>query len=248
MTHTRQKSAGGANPRADGVSRSASERIYHTLRQEIVSSQLDPQAPLSETRLAERFGVSRTPVREALQRLEQHGLVAESETARFVVAGLTHRDVRESCDLLELLDGYVYSSAVARIAPGQLGELFGCVERMVASAHLDDVDGWNAADRGFHQLVEGAVDNTLAADLSRRLRERVHRFWIESAAQRAHRLESCSREHEEIAVAIRAADTAAIHRLVHTHVTRMRTSLERMLDEAAPVLGRTSRLEWPEAE
>ena len=97
------------------------EDAYDWLLREITEFRLRSGTPLSENRLAAQLGISRTPVREALQRLEQEGLVQRSDTARFAVSMITAQELNDACDLLELLDTYLFSKAARALPAGKPG-------------------------------------------------------------------------------------------------------------------------------
>ena len=90
---------------------SLGEDAYSWLVTAITSFQLPSNAQLSENRLAQEIGVSRTPVREALRRLVSEGLVRRGENNRFTVSLLTVKELDEACDLLILLDTYLFTRA-----------------------------------------------------------------------------------------------------------------------------------------
>lgn len=222
-----------------GTGSSRADRVYGNLRSLITGSEVRPGHHLSENRLASRLGVSRTPIREALQRLLREGLVERSPTGGLIVAGLTPRIVNETCDLLEVLDVYMFRRAAARSQDEQTVELNDLARLMCEAAKEGDVDVWANADSHFHRLIEEAAGNAQAADLSHQLRNRLHRFWVGSAS-RQRRLEACSREHKDIAAAVGTQDLQTVDTLVREHVSHMRVSLLQMLSDASSLVGDAS--------
>src|SRR3979411_1666218 len=111
--------AQSAGRRGTGASERAN-KLYDSLRGMIVRGQLAPGARIVETEVAERFGISRTPVRAAFQRLEREGYVTASTThqARMTVAPLTREDVQELLEIVAELEGLAARSA-ARFASAQ---------------------------------------------------------------------------------------------------------------------------------
>lgn len=211
---------------------SRAEQVYGHLRHLITNLELKPGHHLSENQLASWLGVSRTPVREALQRLRSEGLVQRSPTGGLIVAELTIRDVHETCDLLEMLDTYIFQRAAARLSEEKLTELCDCVRTLRTASREKDIDAWLKIDRLFHSILEEAAGNAQASELARQLRRRLHRFGI-GPASNEKRLEACSKEHEEIAAAISSYELEALGDLVHEHVSNMRESLLRLLDDVA---------------
>lgn len=207
--------------------------VYATMLDSIVQARLGAGTPLSQNKLAARLGVSRTPVREALLRLEREGLVERVPDAGFVVAGITVEEVNELCDLIVLLDTFVYSRAATILSADQLQELVDTAREMVQHAEVDDVEGWEAADHGYHDVVMSAAGNRFAADALREARQRVQRFGVPRRTD--GRLVSCSMDHLALAEAMRGGDTDALSELVTGHIERTRTAVLNRLEQLAPL-------------
>lgn len=220
-------------PRA-GVSRVDS--AYGWLLEEITSFRVRAGAPLSENKIAAQLGISRTPVREALQRLEKEGLVRRTDSARFSVSQITSSEVNDTCDLLEALDSYVFRKAASRLSEADAQALRESVAKMTAAAESGDRAQWAAADADFHSLLNGVAGNELIARTLTESRRRIQRFWLRAASM-DHRLTTCSQEHRELADAIVAQDDAAIEHAVTVHIEHMRRSILDMIASAALLLG-----------
>lgn len=229
----------GTEQTRSNVTPSRAHQVYEVLRTSIVSLQRPPGARLSENRLAADLEVSRTPVREALQRLSEERFVVRDERGSFVVAGVTHHDVDALCDLLEVVDAYLFGRAAAVAGPAA-AELTEITQRLRAAADEPDLDAWSAADGRFHELVNELADNEWASQVAKVTRSRLHRFWLNHEA-RTQRLRACSDEHVELARALADGDVDSAERLVRAHVGHMRESLHRLLDAAAPFLGGANR-------
>lgn len=215
---------------------SLGDDAYSWLVTAITSFQLPSNAQLSENRLAQEIGVSRTPVREALRRLESEGLVRRGENNRFTVSLLTVKELNEACDLLILLDTYLFTRAAEAMTDHDAQALRALADDMIAAAAADDPDGWALADASFHELILRTADNATVADIARVTRRRIQRFWNRSLAT-SSRLPSCSREHREIAEAIVRGDPGDLARAVTDHIDHMRASVAAILAVAGSVLG-----------
>ena len=215
--------------------------VYDWVHSAISDLHLPAGSPLRENRLAAHLGVSRTPVREALHRLERDGLVQRSPDNRFVVASLTLHDVNEACDAIEVLDRYLIERAAGRITDEQADELNRIATEMRQCSLDGDLAGWAEADHRFHDILAGAADNRLVSDLVSQVRRRVHRFWLGQEA-RLDGLTRCSQEHTELAAAIAGRDTGSIGPVVERHIASMRENLVGFLQNVAPFLGKA---EWP---
>lgn len=212
------------------------ETAYSWLLSEITGFRLRAGAPLSENSIAKHLGVSRTPVREALQRLEKEGLVKRTENSRFTVSQIDAREVNEACDLLEVLDAFIMRRASSKLDEKSKEQLLAIIDQQQAAALAGDRDAWAEADTKFHRLVNSVADNKLAADIVKETRRRTQRFWLR-AAGKDNRLVGCSAEHRVIAEAIIAKDYETINKAVSEHIQHMRQGMLDLVNAVALVLG-----------
>lgn len=212
------------------------DNAYEWLLGEITGFRIRSGAPLSENRIATQLGISRTPVREALQRLEKEGLVKRTDTARFAVSQLTITEVNDACDLLEVLDTYVCRKASSQLSEAEIAALRQNVADMTAAAAADDRASWSAADLDFHRLVNSIAGNQLVAETVKETRRRIQRFWLRASSLQS-RLEACSQEHHVLAEAMINKDYNAIEPAVKEHIGHMRHRMLEMLASAAAILG-----------
>lgn len=232
--------AGDSSPKARpdvaaGRGRSRADRAYEELRRMITTAEVSPGERLAEVAIAEWLGVSRTPVREALQRLEREGLARRGSRGGFTVAGLSPREVHETCELRVLLDTALFQRATTAIGPDEAERLIVVTEQLRTAAQAGDVDGWTEVDERFHLIIEAAADQQLLATLARNLREQLHRFALLSTALQG-RLIACADEHVALARAVQAGDPAAVATAVADHIAATRASVLQ-LTHAAPFVG-----------
>jgi DNA-binding GntR family transcriptional regulator len=217
------------------ASSSMVDGVYSSLLLAIVEARLGAGTPLSQNKLAARMGVSRTPVREALLRLERDGLVQRLPESGFAVATITAEEVNEACDLLHLLDTYVYQRAAASLSQTELDDLLELAWTLVHSADSGNADAWREADQRYHAVVIEAAKNRFVAQALRQTRRRVQRFWL----QKRHfdgRLRTCSHDHVALAEAMLAGDGEVLSQTVHAHIERLRSSVLARLESAGPLL------------
>lgn len=199
----------------------ASDTAYHFIRGEILSGLLGPGSPLREEALAAAAGVSRTPIREALRRLEAERFIRRSESARSFVATLSADDIGESFALRTLLEGHAAERAAGRITAVQLDAL--AAYNAAIAATLDgggfDVDAFIVHNRAFHAgVIEAAGSEQLAAMLSTVVEQpivlRTARQYDHAAIRRSFA------EHDELIAAFRRADAMWAKAVMTAHLRR----------------------------
>lgn len=214
------------------IRRERGSSVYTTLRDMAISYQFKPGERLSESELAERLGVSRTPVREALARLVMDGFLVPASR------GYMQRtlDVKESLDLYEArvaIERECVRLAIERATDAQLGEALAYLElnqRVPADTPMERLVD---IDEGFHLRLADMADNAELRRMLCSLNERI-RFirWIDmESVGRA----STQQEHLEILRAISARDPAASERLMAAHIGLRR---EQIVDAIARGLAR----------
>jgi DNA-binding GntR family transcriptional regulator len=221
--------AGGATERAN--------KLYDSLRNLIVRGQLAPGARIVETEVAERFGVSRTPVRAAFQRLEREGYVTASAThqARMTVAPLTREDVGELLEIVGELEGVAARSA-ARLSEESREKLardLGALNaefRRAASAKGAQPGKLYELDERFHRrYVEAGAGPRLRSlhDAVKPQAERYIRMYI---ALLLDTVPTAGSEHDAIIDAIRTGNAVVAQRAVQTNWRHASDRLMRAID------------------
>jgi len=214
----------------------ASERAYQALREEILDGVLAPGTALAEVEQANRLGVSRTPVREALARLEADGLATAASARVLQVSALDAASIAALYEVREALEGQAARLAAMRGDPARFGLLRDRIAE--APALLDDGDD---GLRTYYEIVdalddeiEAAVANPMlaAALQSARLHSaRVRRL----ARQHPERLRTAASEHLLIVDAIVAGDAALAAHATHVHLHRsLRHALASIEEGSAP--------------
>ncbi|GED89446.1 GntR family transcriptional regulator [Streptomyces sp. NPDC091412] len=197
------------------------ERVYEALLELIITRVLKPGQHLIETELAGQLGVSRQPVREALQRLNTEGWV----DLRPAQGAFVHEPTEDEADQLLVVRGLLEAEA-ARLAaagaggeaPARLRELCEEGERALRS---DDVDAVVAANAAFHAYVMELAANSVLAELSAQVDRRMRWFYTPIARARG---EHSWREHRELIDAIEAGDEQRAQRLMRAHTEQTRVT------------------------
>ena len=212
-------------------------RLYESLRNLIVRGQLAPGARIVETEVAERFGVSRTPVRAAFQRLEQEGYVIASPThqARMTVAPLTREDVGELLEIVGELEGLAARSA-AGLADSERERLardlttLNADFRRAASARGAQPGKLYELDEKFHRRYVEAGAGSRLRSLHEAVKPQAERYIRMYIALLLDTVATAGTEHDAIVEAIRIGNSGAAQRAVQTNWRHAADRLVRAID------------------
>lgn len=203
------------------------ERVYQGLRSAILRGQLAPNARLVELNLAAEFGVSRTPVREALKRLSAEGLVTSDSSRGLVVRGLSFREVEEIYEVREVLDGLATRLAARRISQQELAKLRVLLELMGEHTRRGQRDALVQANIKFHEVIAQAARNDWLTTMMRGVTDFTLRFSYTSFAS-SGRNEEVLDEHAAVFRALERGDGDEAERLARGHVVQARSFLARL--------------------
>jgi DNA-binding GntR family transcriptional regulator len=206
------------------------------LRNAISSGELKPRERLYETVLARRFRMSRTPVREALQRLVTEGLL-EAGADGVCVATLSVEDVRSLEQANRALQSLAAELAAAAGTEDDLEGLEASVARMEACVASGDLDEWIAADQEMHGQVFRMCGNRWVLKLLLQMESLIGRV-RHIALRRPGRLEESTKEHRAVVDAIKLRNPEMAHRAMHGHLVRTEENLISILETfIVPVKG-----------
>ncbi len=196
--------------------------VYRNLRLAILNLAIAPDTRLNEVKLAEALGVSRTPLREALARLEMDGLIGAAKGGGYIVTD-PREDLADAYHLRSALEGYGVRLAAASISAEQIARLRENVEAN-RRIELADTKGRAALNAEFHQMLITASGSPRLIQTYNNLRD-----WIMTDTDMSlHTDESCRQsvhEHEMIVSALEMRDGDIADRLMRTHVRRARDLL-----------------------
>lgn len=204
--------------------------IRETIREAILDSQLSSGTWLREEELARYFGVSRTPVREALQILRADGLVEAAPNQGARVAALTTDDVLALYLVREVLDGLAARLATARMTPDQLQQLEQINDEMECANERNDTRSVSDLNLKFHQHLRHAAGNTYLSRFMEQVEHAIRRTSQTIFTYPGHTERSVG-EHREIIEAIRSGDSAMAEELAIQHVhTARRLKLQMLME------------------
>ena len=158
--------------------------VFNTLRQAILRGELKPGERLMEIQLANKLGVSRTPIREAIRKLELEGLVLMIPRKGAEVAEITEKNMLDVLEVRKALEELAAELACERITQEQIKELKVAAEEFRQTLQSGDVTRIAEADVQFHDVIFAATDNQRLISLLNNLREQMYRFRVEYLKQK----------------------------------------------------------------
>ncbi|WP_203136623.1 GntR family transcriptional regulator [Microbacterium sp. JZ31] len=204
---------------------SLTDRLTDDLRARILIGAFEPGSMIVEPRLAEEFGVSKTPVREALGRLASEGLVVVLPKKGYLVRPMALRDVEEVLTLRDLLEPHAAAEAAARITPDQLEDLRGMIRRQNDRAGAEPLEAVEDA-RVFHSAIAAASGNVrLAEAISRPLDETSRAHHILTGMRRFRTPKQEVEEHERIVEALASGSAEAAAEAMRAHLASIRAAV-----------------------
>lgn len=217
-------------PLKKGRRESFSDRAYWQLKQRILENELPIGQQYMEQELAELLDMSRTPIREALIRLANEGLVEVRPRHGMRVKPISMGDMREICQVLTSLE----STAAALAAQQSLSDqavsgLREAVREMDDALERDDLNGWASADERFHRLLVELSGNQRLIDLVGTFIDQSHRFRMLTLRLRPKPVES-NLDHRAVLEAIVKGDAEAARRLHRKHRERSGSMLVTLLE------------------
>ena len=213
----RDDDGAGGHRRGSGVS-----HVYEKLRNEIVELTLEPGSPIDELQLAERFSLSRTPIREALVRLAAEGLITTLPNRATIVSSIDFLNLPHFFDALTLMYRVTTRLAAANHRRDDLARIRAAQALFVEAVEARDALAMIAANRDFHLEIAKAGRNRYYAELFRQLLDegrRILRLYYSSFQDVLP--PRYVAEHEEMIAAIEARDVAEADRLAGLHAAQI---------------------------
>lgn len=194
------------------------EKILETIRDAILKGSLKPGERVSEPDLADRFGISRTPIREAFRQLESEGYLQVVPRKGAVVASLSERDIEEFYAIKILLEGFAARMAAENISEKDIERLESINERLRQIAKEGDVKNFFRVHNEFHEIFIRAAGNEKLYEMINQLVMRFKRLRLASLAQPG-RMEISVEEHRNMIEAFRRRDGDSAEGLVKRTAT-----------------------------
>ncbi|WDA41256.1 GntR family transcriptional regulator [Erythrobacter sp. BLCC-B19] len=212
----------------------ASEQAYAKIRAHLLSGAVKAGEQLTEDQLAQITGVSRTPVREAVRRLEDELLLVRSDTKRLFVADWSRDDIEEMFTLRQMLECHAAERAAERLSREQIAALDAVNRELTAAVDQaqPDVARFLDANRAFHEVIIDAAHSPRLAQLLARLVEAPVVLRTARTYSRDDLLQS-ARDHDELVAAFAARDPDWARAVMGSHLRRAFHSFARAVGPAA---------------
>ena len=193
--------------------------VFQTLRQAILRGELKPGERLMEVRLAKKLGVSRTPIREAIRKLELEGLVLMIPRRGAEVAEITEKSMRDVLEVRRALEVLAVSLSCDRISGEQIEALKEAAEEFDRSLTSDDVTRTAEADVHVHDIIYRSTDNQRLIQLLSNLGEQMYRYRVEYLKHREFHPQ-ISREHKELISYLEAGQKGQAEEKIAVHIDK----------------------------
>ena len=198
--------------------------VFNTLRQAILKGELRPGERLMEIQLAQRLGVIRTPVREAIRKLELEGLVLMVPRKGAEVAEITVKDLEDVLEVRAALEELAAKIACDHITDEQLQELKRAAGDFKKVLDTDDLTSCVQADMRFHEIIYNATDNARLLQILNNLREQMYRYRMEYLKDKSMH-KTLVEEHDAIRRALKKRDKEKAAQAICVHIENQKQSI-----------------------
>lgn len=208
------------------------EVVFKTLRRGILTGELKPGERLMEIHLANRLGVSRTPIREAIRKLELEGLVTMIPRRGAEVANITEKSLRDVLEVRKALETLAIELACERIEPDEIVTLRDKLKEFEAAVRSKDVSAIAAADVVFHNVIVAASKNDRLSQLISNLGEQMYRYRFEYIKDFSKH-DQILREHTMMVNSIISKEKKIASDTVRTHIDNQEEAVMRNIRKEA---------------
>lgn len=199
------------------MKRSTTQKLKDSLEEDIINGRLLPGEQLDHDALAQQYGVSRTPIREAVQQLVVSGLVTVKPKKGTFVARVGFDQLIEMFEVMAELEGMCGRLAARRIQPSELEALRAALKRCQDPAVMADPDDYYYENEEFHSCIYTASHNTFLAAETRQLKQRLKPY-RRLQLQARNRVSTSVEEHRKIFEAIESGNEQEAERCLKEHV------------------------------
>ncbi len=193
------------------------EVIFNSIREAIILGELKPGERLMEVQLADKMGVSRTPIREAIRKLELEGLVVMVPRKGAYVADLTKKDIIDVLEVRAVLDGLATQLAAERMTDSEQKELNRVFEQFAGCVEKNNLQGIIKKDIEFHDIIYKASRNEKLLHINNNVQEMIYRFRV-IYLKNYNPFKDVSKEHSRIMEAIKERNPVEAQKWAVMHI------------------------------
>lgn len=207
--------------------RLASEEAYHQIKEKIITLDLAPSSVINEQALMKNLGLGRTPIREALQRLDAEGLVHIVPRRGMFVTDISITDLQEIFEVRIVMAGFCARLAARRITPEQIAQLE-AVLRDLEQVQGGDSIALMEIDKRFQRVLYQAAGNKFLTDALERLYDSGLRLW-HLVLHRLGDVRDAIEQHREVLEALKARDEKMAESLIQQHIADFQNAIKAVL-------------------
>ena len=208
--------------------------VFNTLRSAIITGELSPGERLMEIKLANELGVSRTPVREALRKLEREGLVITTARKGAEVAPINEKDLKEVLEIRKSLESLACQIASQKITPAQTEELAAMNSLIAQAIEANDTESITQMDIEFHEIIYTVTENQRLIDMLHQLKEHILRYRLQYIKDMKNK-KNIVDEHNKIISALENHNARSARREIERHIELQEKYILNNLERLAAV-------------
>ena len=199
--------------------KSLGEHVFESLKHSIIRGKISSGEWLVESHIAETLGISRTPVREAIHKLEREGLIERQPRGGFTVLGLDRDDIEETFGIRSVLEGYAARLAAVKHDPQELEDLENKIGEFQNALDRKKMKSLPAINTEFHDLLYGLSKSPKLINMINGLRDQIYRY-REMILKERKFASTSNLDHKQMLKYIRKQDAEGAERLVRDHILR----------------------------
>ena len=199
--------------------KSLGEHVFDSLKQAIIRGNMSPGEWLVESHIADTLGISRTPVREAIHKLEREGLIERQPRGGFTVLGLTRDDIEETFGIRAVLEGYAAKLAAIKHHPKELAPLEKKIEEFEKYLAQKQQAELTRINTEFHDLLYALSKSPKLVHMINGLRDQIFRF-RQMILKESKMAKISNEDHKQMLEFIRKRDADGVEALVREHIIR----------------------------
>lgn len=198
--------------------------VFNTLRNAILTGELEPGERLMEIKLADKLGVSRTPIREAIRKLELEGLVVMTPRKSAEVARITKEDLTDVLEVRRVLEDLAIDLSCENATKEEIDEMEENLKKFMEAIKKSDIKEIALIDVDFHEIIYKSTKNRRLIQILGNLREQMYRYRMEYIKDKETR-ENLAREHRIIIDSIIKKDSEAGKKAILEHIDRQEKTI-----------------------